>query len=122
MKKIDLSSIDKKILSLKPPLISEIQQTIKNEGGEGELDDYKVVRNQLQRIASPTIVRILKEAFPKAKFTIAEKKSTFSDVKMELNGFKIAIDVKSNESSKDLLCLKMPNLFNNQKFCLEIGF
>ncbi len=101
MEKIDLSSIDKKILSLKVLLISEIQHAIKNEVGEGELDDYKVVWEQLQRIASPAIVRVLKEAFPKAKFTIAEKKSTFPDVKMELNGFKIAIDVKSNESSKD---------------------
>jgi hypothetical protein len=40
MEKIDLSSIDKKILSLKVLLISEIQHAIKNEVGEGELDDY----------------------------------------------------------------------------------
>ena len=97
-KKIDFSQIDKKILSLKPQLIKRIREAIEKEG---KLNNYLIVWDQLQKIASLVIVKILKEAFPEAEFTISKSKSTYPDVKMELEGFKVAIDIKSNESSKE---------------------
>lgn len=93
--------LHKKIMSLKQVFIDNVTEAINNEIGDGDLDDYSIVWNQLQKIASPEIKRILEKNLERAKIIIAKSKSTYPDVRMEWSGFKIAIDIKSNESSKD---------------------
>jgi hypothetical protein len=95
------SELHEKIMTLKPKFIEDVTKAINKEVGDGDLDDYKIVWNQLQDIASPIIKKILEDNFQGVEITIAENKSTYPDVKMEWKGFKIAIDIKSNESSKE---------------------
>ena len=101
MGSVTFQKIDKKIMSLKDIFIQKVTEAIKKEVKDGNLDDYLIVWNQLQKIASPVIAKILKSKFKGCKITIAKSKSTYPDIKMEWSGFKIAIDIKSNESSKD---------------------
>lgn len=89
------------MLSLRDQIIKQVTKAIKDNVGDNELDDYLIVWKQLQGIASPIIKRILEKNFNGAKITIAQSKSTYPDIKMEWGDFKIAIDVKSNESSKE---------------------
>jgi len=94
--------IHKKILELGPLIIREVTKVINEELKEkGALDNYKVVWNQLENFAIPVIKKILEENFRGCKITPAESKSTYPDIKMEFRGFKFAIDIKSNESSKE---------------------
>ncbi len=96
------SEINKKILSLGLTIVKRVTNAINMEvKAYGSLEHYKVVWEQLERIANPEIKNILEENFSGCKITIAKSKSTYPDVKMEFDGFIIAIDVKSNESSKD---------------------
>lgn len=93
------SEIHNKIMLLRLQFIENVTKTITKEAKE--LDNYLIVWNQLQNIASPVIKEILEKNFKGAKITIAKTKSTYPDIKMEWKGFKIAIDIKSNESSKE---------------------
>lgn len=100
--KNDFKSIHNKIVKLRPDFIKSVVLAInKSVGSKGTLNDYKIVWNQLQEIATQEIEKILKKEFPGCVITIPPSKSTYPDIKMEFNGFKIAIDIKSNESSKD---------------------
>ena len=100
-KKEEFFKLQEKILSLRTEIINSVTRAIKAEVGEGDLDCYLIVWNQLQNIASPVIEKILKRAFHGAKISLAKSKSTYPDIKMEWRDFKIAIDIKSNESSKE---------------------
>lgn len=91
--------LNKRLLSLRDQIIKETTTEINKTAKE--LNDYKIVWQQLQDIASPIIERILKANFKGAVFTITESKSTYPDIKMDWNDFSIAIDIKSSESAKD---------------------
>ena len=94
--------IHKKIIKLGLEIIKNVTKAINDEVGEsGSLNDYKIVWDQLQNLASPEIEKVLKQNFNGCKITTAKSKSTYPDIKMEFDGFIFAIDIKSNESSKD---------------------
>jgi len=95
---MDSQELDAKIMSLKKTFVQKVTEAIKNEG---KLHSYLVVWNQLQNIASPVIAKILENDFKGSKIIIAKSKSTYPDIKMDWNGFTIAIDIKSNESCKN---------------------
>lgn len=100
-KKEEFFELHEKILGLRTEIINSVTKAIRSEVGDGDLDDYLIVWNQLQNIASPVIEKILKRVFHGAKISLAKSKSTYPDIKMEWKDFKIAIDIKSNESSKE---------------------
>ncbi|MGI0141246.1 MAG: hypothetical protein ACREBF_01165 [Candidatus Micrarchaeales archaeon] len=93
--------LHKVILSLRRQIINEVTLAIAKKVSGGQLDDYQIVWNQLQIIATPVIKNVLKRKFKGAIFIEAKSKSTYPDLRMEWQGFKVAIDIKSNESSKD---------------------
>jgi hypothetical protein len=93
--------LHKRIMNLKSNFIKGVTSAIKKEAGKGGLHDYLIVWKQLQGIASPIIKDILEKKFPGSKITITTSKSAYPDIKMEWEGFTLAIDIKSNESSKN---------------------
>ena len=102
MEDMGFNQIHKKVIFLRSLIIKKVTEAIKREIGKGgTLNDYKIVWNQLQDIASSQIGKILLKNFPKCKITITKSKSTYPDIKMEYNGFIIAIDIKTSESAKD---------------------
>lgn len=100
-KKENFSELHEEIMMLKPIFIKSVTAAINKEVKGGDLDDYLIVWKQLQNIAAPVIKDILETNFPDAIVSIAQSKSTYPDVKLEIDSFKIAIDIKSNESSKE---------------------
>ena len=91
-----------KINSLGDLFVDRVTKAVNSKlGVVGELDSYEIVWKQLQDIAALEIQRVLEENFKGCKVTIARSKSTYPDVKVEIEGKTFAIDVKSNESQKD---------------------
>jgi hypothetical protein len=88
-------------MALKPTMQQNVRQAIQHAVKGKTLNDYKIVWDQLQRIATPEIEKLLRKTFPGCTITITRSKSTYPDLKMEYQGFLFAFDIKSNESSKD---------------------
>lgn len=91
-----------KIVSLGPKIIAVAKEAIvSNLGKDGNLDNYKIVWNQLERLVCPKIKVFLESIFKNGKIILAKSKSAYPDILIEIDDFKFAIDLKSNESSKD---------------------
>ncbi len=98
----NLAQFHHKLLSLKPQIIKEVTNAInKAVKKSGNLQNYKIVWNQLESLASPEIEKILKSNFSNCKIIFAKSKSAYPDIRVEFKELRIAIDIKSNESSKN---------------------
>lgn len=100
---VDVEALKKEILDLGPLIIEKVQTAINQEvsSNGGNLDHYEIVWRQLQNIANREIKKLLEEQFPKCKITIPTSKSTYPDLKFEIENYIFAIDIKSNESQKN---------------------
>lgn len=94
-------AIINKVLQLKSSIIKSIEDAIHNSVKGDSLNDYKIVWNQLQEIATPQIKKILETSFKGCSIEVTKSKSTYPDLKLNFSGFNFAFDIKSNESSKE---------------------
>lgn len=97
----NLADITNKVNSLRSRIINEVSKAINEYLSKGgKLDNYKIVWNQLQDIASDRIKSILQSEFRRATIEIPDSKSTYPDIKFIYSDVVIAVDIKSNESGK----------------------
>ena len=93
-----MSNIIERISGLKAEFITKVSEKIVCVG---ELQSYEIVWKQIQDIAAIEIKTILKHEFPECTISIPQSKSTYPDIKMELNDGLYAIDIKCAELQKD---------------------
>jgi hypothetical protein len=95
-----LKEIQATIAELHDDLVGSIKSRLSRELLE-QHHNYKVVWDRYQEFAIPEIKKILEPKFPDAIFTQTESKSTYPDLQMDFQNFRIAFDIKSHESEKE---------------------
>lgn len=90
---------EKIIQDLKPYLVERISEKLAliKEGTK----DVTIAWKKMQDVAADEMVKILKEKLPQSNITSPQTKSTYPDVKIENAEGKFAIDIKTNEDSKN---------------------
>ena len=78
-------AIINKVLQLKPSIIKSIEEAIHNSVKGNSLNDYKIVWNQLQEIATPQIKKILETSFKGCSIEVTKSKSTYPDLKLNFS-------------------------------------
>ena len=92
----------KKLNDLGPKFVKEVTKAINARLADSdEFKNYEVVWKHLQSIAVETINPILKDELPGCKITVPKSKSTYPDIKLQVQGNTFAIDIKSNEIKKN---------------------
>ena len=94
-------SIISTINGLKPEIIQKVSAEL--DKLKGKLDDYEIAWKQLQDISAKVIIEILTEKLPDTcTLSSPTSKSTYPDIKIETPEGNYAIDIKGNESSKNI--------------------